>query len=530
MSKDPTAFQSFSQRYGLALAAVLLAAVIRFALSPWMPQGGVPFITFFLAVMLAAWVGGMGPGLFASVLSALVADFLYIEPAYQIKIKSTYMVSLGVFCLETVAISLLAEKSKRTEAKLREKESDLEARVKERTQDLLASQMQLRNLATELNLAEQRERGRLAEALHDHLQQTLVLGKLKIGQGQHLAQTFPAGAEFMKQMDEIFSEALDYTRTLVTELSPTVLREHGFAAGLQWLAQYMRKHDLIVTVEDATRDNLNLPENQSVLLFQSVRELLINAAKHSGTEKATVTLTHQDSRLRIGVHDKGKGFNPDAVKTGTAGEGGTNRIPALKFGLFSIGERMKALGGDFELESAPGKGTTALLTLPLKKTHVKGAAHQHNFSELPHQPIKDSNVLLVSPAKNAAPDQQKVVRLLLVDDHAMVRQGLRTILEVDADIQVISEASDGQEAVKLTEQLNPSVVIMDINMPKMNGIEATAIIKSRHPDTVVIGLSVNASDENQKAMKLAGASMLLTKEAAVGNLYTAIHEALKAKA
>jgi DNA-binding NarL/FixJ family response regulator len=135
-----------------------------------------------------------------------------------------------------------------------------------------------------------------------------------------------------------------------------------------------------------------------------------------------------------------------------------------------------------------------------------------------------------NPTNTVAPDQQNIVRLLLVDDHAMVRQGLRTILESYGDIPVIREASDGQEAVELTEQFKPSVIIMDINMPKMNGIEATGKIKSRYPDTVVIGLSVNASEENQKAMKLAGASMLLTKEAAVGNLYTAIHEALKAKA
>jgi DNA-binding NarL/FixJ family response regulator len=92
---------------------------------------------------------------------------------------------------------------------------------------------------------------------------------------------------------------------------------------------------------------------------------------------------------------------------------------------------------------------------------------------------------------------------------------------------VVGEACNGQEAVELTERLKPSVVVMDINMPEMNGIEATAKIKSRHPHTVIIGMSVNAAGENQNAMKTAGASRLLTKEAAVEHLHTAIQDSLK---
>jgi DNA-binding NarL/FixJ family response regulator len=128
------------------------------------------------------------------------------------------------------------------------------------------------------------------------------------------------------------------------------------------------------------------------------------------------------------------------------------------------------------------------------------------------------------------PPQRNIVRLLLVDDHAMVRQGLRALLESYGDIQVVGEASNGLEAVEMTEQLQPSVVVMDINMPEMNGIEATAKIKSSQPHTVVIGMSVNAAGENQKAMKTAGASRLLTKESAVEHLHTAIQDSLKAMA
>jgi DNA-binding NarL/FixJ family response regulator len=123
----------------------------------------------------------------------------------------------------------------------------------------------------------------------------------------------------------------------------------------------------------------------------------------------------------------------------------------------------------------------------------------------------------------------KPIRVLLVDDHAMVRQGLRSVLDSYADVEIVGEASNGEEAVAGAERLHPSIVIMDINMPKMNGIEATRLIKERQLDIVVIGLSVQAGGANEEAMIKAGAAMLLTKEAAVDELYRAIQDALKKK-
>jgi DNA-binding NarL/FixJ family response regulator len=115
---------------------------------------------------------------------------------------------------------------------------------------------------------------------------------------------------------------------------------------------------------------------------------------------------------------------------------------------------------------------------------------------------------------------------LLVDDHAMVRQGLRSVLDGYADIEVIGEASDGEEAVAMTERLRPSLVLMDVNMPRMSGIEATVRIKARQPDIVIIGLSVQAGHESHLAMLKAGATRLLTKEAAVDELHHVILHAL----
>lgn len=262
------------------------------------------------------------------------------------------------------AAGLLGEiiKRKRVEEALADLTKNLEERITERTARLMQSQEQLRALATELNLAEQQERKRLAAELHDHLQHLLVLAKLKIGQGKRYAEPTPALLDLMKQLDEVLSDALRYTRTLVAEISPPVLRDHGLPAALKWLTEYMQKHSMTVTVTVPEPSELTLPEDQAVLLFQSVRELLINSSKYAGTGQATVTLERREGQLRIQVRDEGVGF--DLTAAAPAAGAPTGGVSS-KFGLFSIRERMMALGGSFDIQSAPGMGTTATLTLPL---------------------------------------------------------------------------------------------------------------------------------------------------------------------
>lgn len=109
----------------------------------------------------------------------------------------------------------------------------------------------------------------------------------------------------------------------------------------------------------------------------------------------------------------------------------------------------------------------------------------------------------------------------------MVRQSLRSVLDRYTDIEVVGEAADGEEAVASVERFQPAVVVMDINMPKKNGIEATGAIESRYPNIAIIGLSVNVGVDNQDAMIQAGADSLLTKEAAVDELYQTVRQVWK---
>ena len=396
----------------------------------------------------------------------------------------------------------------------------LEQIVQERTEELEQSQNRLRALATELNLAEQRERKRIAGDLHDHLAQLLVVGRLNLGRMRRIGLS-PQGEEMVNDTEGVLNKALEYTRTLMAELSPPVLQEHGLPAGLKWLGEQMQRNGLVVTVNVDDAVNCVLPDNSAVLLFQSVRELLMNALKHAHTKEVSIRLDSTEESLHIEVRDAGSGFDLAA-----AGSAKTNTALSSKFGLFSIRERMIALGGSFDVHSVLGDGTTATLTLPLGEVPGRGTEAAATESA---QELKRETHSIAMPAARPMPHAPSRIRVLLVDDHAMVRQGLRSVLESYADVEIVGEASSGDEALACVERLHPAIVVMDINMPTMNGIEATTEIKSHDPGVIVIGLSVQAGGANEVAMMSAGAVMLLTKEAAVDELYRAIRNTLDSK-
>ena len=196
---------------------------------------------------------------------------------------------------------------RQTDAALRELNEQLEQRVAERTEDLLQSQQRLRALASELNLTEQRERQRLAGELHDYLGQLLALSRIKLSLTKEHPMEPPV-AKIVSEVQDATDRALRYTRTLVSQLSPPVLQEFGLAMALPWLAEQMQQRDLIVSLELKTHIP-PLPEDQALLVFQSVRELLINCAKHAGVQEAKVVLQQMEGALHITVSDAGRGFD-----------------------------------------------------------------------------------------------------------------------------------------------------------------------------------------------------------------------------
>jgi signal transduction histidine kinase len=131
-----------------------------------------------------------------------------------------------------------------------------------------------------------------------------------------------------------------------------VLHDLGLPLALRWLGDRMKQYGLTVMVQLDEQEKLSLSEDHALLLFQSVRERLMNVSNHAQSGEAWVRLATLEGVLTIEVMDKGIGFDGAAVRDSA-------------FGLFSIRERMKALGGIFAPTSLPGMGTSATLKLPL---------------------------------------------------------------------------------------------------------------------------------------------------------------------
>jgi PAS domain S-box-containing protein len=442
--------------------------------------------------------------------------------------QSTFPVELAIsenHLDDAVTYTLLLRditEGKKVQEQTRQWTTELEQRVSERTQELLLSRTRLRALASDLTLTEQRERQRLASELHDYLAQLLVFGRMKLSQAKR-GNLGPA-TTLVKELDDMLDEALTYTRSLVAQLSPPVLREFGLVVAIKWLAEQMRRHEMTVTVH-CDADLAPVREDQAVLIFQSARELLINVSKHAGTTQASISVWLEGGMLHLCVGDEGVGFD----------QASTSNVAAPMFGLFSIRERMEALGGRMVIESSPGCGTKITLVVPYSVESI-----QTDVQSQPDKPLllpRDPEPPLVTamPDRGAASSwqespQSSKTRVLLVDDHAMLRQGVRTVLEGYPDIEVVGEANNGAQALLLAKSLQPTIVIMDINMPGMDGIEATKRLKMERPEALVIGLSVHNDWQIEAAMREAGAVSFLAKDAAIEQLHETIQVAIRSTA
>ena len=403
-------------------------------------------------------------------------------------------VTMAVVTVRDVSVS------RQHERQLRDWNETLEQRITDRTKSLLKYQAQLRDLTTELARAEQRTRKKIADDLHDWVAQDLVACRMKLGMASKLVRS-PVAGDCLAEVDGLLTKSLSYMRTLIAELSPSVLYEAGLVAAFKHLGEQMAQYGLAVEViEDG--DTADLPEDEALLVFQSVRELLFNVVKHADVKNATVTTRRTPEGLTISVMDHGKGFDiHEDTKASTNGG---------KYGLFSLTERLEALGGWFSVESSPGNGTNATLLAPLRTPSMPRPQ-----VEWPACP-PDSG-LAIKPAT-------RLMRVVVADDHRLIRSGLRTLLDSYPDIHVIGEACNGEDAVEQAGRLRPDAIIMDVNMPRMNGIQATRAIKRDYPDITIIGLSVYNDTQIEAMMIEAGASLMLNKGGHPEDLYQALRE------
>lgn len=235
---------------------------------------------------------------------------------------------------------------------------------------LRRSNKHLRTLASELLMAEESERRRISVDLHDNVSQSLAVAKLRLDalldQARECDMIGP-----IREVRKLIDESIQQTRALMTELSPSVLYELGFEPAVEWLTEQVRtKHGIAVRFESDLR-NRRLDQDVQILLFQAVRELLINVVKHAKAIEASISIREFGDHLRIMVRDDGVGFDVSRIDAGVDAEGG--------FGLFSLRERLQYFGGRLKVTSRSGKGTFVTVEIPRKKKRKMKRRAGHGY-------------------------------------------------------------------------------------------------------------------------------------------------------
>jgi PAS domain S-box-containing protein len=224
-------------------------------------------------------------------------------------------------------------------------------------------QEQLRSLASELLLTEERERRRLASDIHDSISQNLAISKIELDELRR--STSSSSLErHLKKISGLINQTIQQIRSMIFELSPPILYGIGLEAAIEYLAERMEKQFGIHIHFTDDKQSKELNEDLRVLVFRAVQELLFNVVKHARTQKVRVSIARNCNDIKICVEDDGIGFDIAEIDPCLDRAG--------RFGLFSIKERLQHLDGRFEIVSKPGQGTQVTLIVPLEQ-HTRTA-------------------------------------------------------------------------------------------------------------------------------------------------------------
>ena len=344
---------------------------------------------------------------------------------------------------------------------------------------LTEDRARVRRLAAQVISAQDEERARVARELHDSTAQILTAVMLQLGAAAREADSAPLTAR-IATLRELAAEALEEVRTLSHTMHPRILDDLGFVAALEWLARQTRGQTASEVVVRAEAAAAPIPGPLASVLYRVAQEALRNAVRHADARRVELSVRHEPGQVVLEVADDGAGFDVTRAE---------ERRPGM--GLFSMRERVALVNGRLARDERAGPGHAR-----------RGDGSTHDLRS-------------VAAMSN--------IRVVLVDDHTIVRTGLKAVLGAAPEIEVVGEASSGREATALLAGLTADVVVMDVSMADGDGIAATrAITRDRHDPPRVLVLTMHAEEAYLEAVLEAGATGYLTKSTADRELVEAV--------
>ncbi len=352
---------------------------------------------------------------------------------------------------------------------------------------------------TERKLAEQQqqelaaiqERERIGRNLHDDLGQVMgyINTQAHTAREQLQAGDTESATKSINRLASIARDSHDNIRNFILDIRER-WSDDPFRSADSWLdalhalVDVLReRYALAVTIEHAEAVKMmTLADEVTNQLLRIVQESLNNVQKHADHASTTVTLTPLPDAIEVVVCDTGQGFDTTIARAGHVG-------------LIIMQERAQSVGGTLDVQSTVGKGTCITAILP-RVAPLDDAAHLGD------------------------------VQILLVDDNALYASGLRALLETRG-AEVVGIAHNGQEAVTLAHELQPDLILMDVEMPEMDGLEAARLIYKENPLVRIVMLTVAADDERLLTALRNGATGYLLKSLQGTNFFTSLQAALR---
>ncbi|MBH5319529.1 hybrid sensor histidine kinase/response regulator transcription factor [Paenibacillus sp. GSMTC-2017] len=282
----------------------------------------------------------------------------------------------------------------------------------------------------ELTLKE--ERSRLSHELHDtvgHSLTSLIVGVESLRSYVPVTQI-----ERIDALVSIGQHSLDDIRKHMYQLTSTPLNDSLSESLLQLTQEFMKSTGIHVNFRVIGRETLVI-QKMSFCLYRCLQESLTNAVRHGQASEVSVQLYFESQQIRLQIEDNGVGMESSE----------------FGFGLHGMLERLELLDGTLSVHSQLEQGTIVICTIPLQAERIQGT-----------------------------------IRLLIVDDQAIIADSLKHIMNQHADFLVVGTACNGQGALELCEQFEPDIVLMDVHMQGMNGLEALRVMKQRWPTMKVV--------------------------------------------
>ncbi len=342
------------------------------------------------------------------------------------------------------------------------------------------------------NLATLEERERIGRELHDSLGQILGYINVQLQAARTLLaeDKLTASDQLLKQLTDLAQQAHAGVREFIlgTTQSSTsaALSPLDFWGALrEYTQQFEEQHHIrvLLSLPDEQDQASLLPAapTKELKLLRIIQEALTNVHKHAQATQVQIIFSYVSDQVQVLVVDDGCGFDPDAITT--PARQAKDAHETSHFGLTMMHERAAEIGGELDIRSRPGQGTQIILLYPALPKVSRD---------------RQSNTTA------------KTKRVLLVDDHPMFLEGLRNLLTAYG-IEVVGLAHDGLEAQGLAQATQPDVIVMDLHMPRCDGLEATRRIKAQLPDIEIVILTVSAEEDTLLKALQAGASGYLLK-------------------